>query len=175
MKFYILLVLMLVVTTVFLVMHTSATQLQRAQAKLDEQTRREDEMTYSKQDFTAHYLIFTNGTQRILTGRRYYLQSPDVYLTSQSPTTLHLRKKGVTWEMFFKSISLNLNSTCLVISEQQQFCANGANQLRFYINGVKVSDFFTREIHDGDRAMISFGSENRNEILEQLTKLDQLQ
>ncbi len=171
---YLLPILVLVFAVGLLVVHVGAQQTLAQAAQIAQQKLRENTMASAKEPFLARFLIYTNGTKRIFSTRKYYLQWPDAFLRSDGPTIVHVATKGTTWGNFFHSLPLTLTQQCLVISQLQQFCTDSENSLKFYLNGKKISEFLTLEIHDGDRALISYGAENNVDIQDQLAAVEKL-
>jgi hypothetical protein len=171
---YLLPVIVLVIGVSVLVVHASAAQNEQHRLAILAQQTRETAMQNAKQPYTARFLIFTNGTKRILSSNGYLLQWPYAYLRSDGPTVIHVAKQGVHWQDFFQSLPLTLTAQCLGISQIQQFCTEGENTLKFYLNGVKQDNLLSLEIHDGDRLLISYGAENQVELNDQLVQLAKL-
>lgn len=174
MKFYFGTLAILLIATAFLVIHTSKSQVFAEQTHVRLQVERENSMRENNQTFTAKFLIYTNGTQRILTGKKYILQWPDAFLTNTEPTHVRVARQGVTWNEFFQSIGVQMNSSCLVLSELQQFCENHKSNLKFYLNGKKDPDVLNKEIHDGDLLLVSYGAENKVELDKQIKSVREL-
>lgn len=53
-------------------------------------------LTPKPTDFTASFEIYTNGTKRIFTDPKYHQQSSEVYLTAEMPSTIYIKKEGIT-------------------------------------------------------------------------------
>ncbi len=101
-------------------------------------------------DFTAGFEIYTNGTKRIFNQDMYHNQSADVYLTSNNPSTIHIKKRGITWDDFFKTLPFSVTNNCLVTGTKQTFCTTVTQKLRFYLNEIENSDVLGLEIKEGD-------------------------
>jgi hypothetical protein len=127
-----------------------------------------------KVDFKASFVIFTNGFLRDFSEPKYHNQSEDVYITSENPTQVIVKRAGVTWDEFFKTLPspMKVTKDCLYTGSGQVFCNEGDSSLKFYLNGKLDNEFLTREIKNGDKALISFGSENESEIQTQLKILE---
>jgi len=108
----------------------------------------------------AAFTIFTNGTLRIFTDSRYHNLSTDVYLQADNPNIVHIKKTGITWDLFFKTLPMQVSKECLITGTKQTFCTNENGKLYFYINGNKDNDALLREIKNGDKLLISYGNEN---------------
>lgn len=119
----------------------------------------------------AGFAIFTNGTFRVFTASMYHNLSKDVYIQADNPNVIHVKKASVKWDDFFKTLPLKLTKDCLVTGTKQTFCTGTAGTLKFYLNGVKTDNLLNLEIKDGDRALITYGSEIESQIKQQLTQI----
>jgi hypothetical protein len=119
----------------------------------------------------AAFLIFTDGTQRDFSDARYHNRSEEVFIATDSPTTVHVTSQGKTWGDFFATLPMKLTNTCLTTGTGQQFCDGTNGSLRFFVNNEEVTDFVSREIEDGDRALITFGNSTDNQIQVHLRKV----
>ncbi len=115
------------------------------------------EVFQETKEIQATFTIITNGTQRIFTDPKYHTLSPDVYLQADSPNTVHVKKIGVTWNDFFKTLPMKLTHTCLTTGTGQVFCTNTANRLVFYVNGKVEQYALDKSIKDGDELLVTYG------------------
>lgn len=122
-------------------------------------------------DFQAGFAIFTNGTFRVFIDSKYHNLSEDVFIQADNPNIVHVKKSGVTWDDFFKTLPMSLNQTCLTTGTKQTFCTSDRESLKFYLNGKRVDNLLSKQINPGDRALISFGSESDEQIMKQLEKI----
>ena len=125
-------------------------------------------------DYSASFAIFTNGTFRIFTASMYHNLSPDVFIESSNPNIVHVKKAGITWDDFFKTLPFKLTEECLTTGTGQTFCTNSNQTLKFYINGELDSNVLDRIINAGDQLLVSYGSENEAQIQKQLERIPTL-
>lgn len=125
-------------------------------------------------DKQAAFAIFTNGTFRIFTADMYHNLSSDVYIEAENPNIVQVKKSGITWNDFFSTLPFELSKDCLVTGTKQTFCSGGSGVLRFFLNGEEVSDALNREIEDGDKLLVTFGSESSEVIQTQLDRIPDL-
>lgn len=127
-----------------------------------------------KADKKASFIIFTNGTLRDFSQNQYHNRSKDVYLTSENPTQIIIKRAGVTWEDFFRTLPspMKLTKDCLYTGTGQVFCTDSERSLKFYVNGKIDKELLSREIKNGDKALITFGKDNELQIQEQLKLLE---
>lgn len=123
----------------------------------------------------AAFAIFTNGQFRIFTAPMYHRLSPDVYIESSNPNIIHVQKTGVTWDDFFKTLPFSLTKECLTTGTGQTFCTGGNQQLRFYLNGEEKPDALDQVVGDGDKLLITVGSESDVQIRDQLQQIPNTQ
>ena len=55
-----------------------------------------------KVNITASFTIITDKITRSFKAEKYHNKSADVYITADDPTLVHVTKKGITWDDFFK-------------------------------------------------------------------------
>ena len=125
-------------------------------------------------DMSAVFAIYTKGTFRIFTDSKYHNLSDDVFIESANPNIVHVKKRGVTWGDFFKTLPMKLSADCLTTGTGQTFCSNEAQTLKFYVNGERAENFLDAQINQNDRALITYGAEGDSEIKEQLKKVDSI-
>ena len=122
----------------------------------------------SKADYSASFAIFTNGTFRIFTASMYHNLSKDVYIQADNPNIVYVKKKGITWNEFFKTLPLKLTKNCLTTGTKQVFCTNINEKLRFYVNGKEVVNALDNQIEAGDQLLVTYGNESEEQIQIQL-------
>lgn len=123
---------------------------------------------------TASFGIFTNGTIRIFTDKKYHNLSSDVYIETDTPSVIHVKKSGITWGDFFATLPMKVTNDCLTTGTGQMFCTNTNALLKFYINGKLTPSALEKVITNGDQLVISFGNENDIEIQQQLQQITNL-
>lgn len=124
-----------------------------------------------KADFTASYEIFTNGTFRIFTDPKYHNLSEEVFIQENNPNIIYVKKSGITWDDFFKTLPMKLTKDCLTTGTNQTFCTDQTGTLKFYINGVKDDNALDKKINADDKLLVTFGNETEDQIKLQLDKL----
>lgn len=119
----------------------------------------------------ASFAIFTNGTFRIFTDPKYHHLSSDVYLRPEEPNVIYVKKLGVTWDDFFKTLPMSLTPDCLTTGTGQTFCSSSTQQLKFYLNGQPDQAALEKVIEDSDSLLVSYGSQTPSEIAKQLQQI----
>ncbi|OGH02929.1 MAG: hypothetical protein A2798_00680 [Candidatus Levybacteria bacterium RIFCSPHIGHO2_01_FULL_37_17] len=126
-----------------------------------------------KQNIKASFAIFTNNTKRVFTDPKYHNQSKDAYM--EEANIVIVKKTGTVWDNFFKTLPMKLTKDCLTTGTGQIFCGDGSGKLRFFINGIEDRDALEKEIKNGDKLLVSYGSKTEDEIkseLEQVPTVD---
>lgn len=107
-------------------------------------------------DFTATFIIITNGTTRNFSAAMYHNRSADVYIEAANPTVVHIKKAGVTWNDFFQTLPFSLTKECLTTGTQETFCTGETGTLRFYLNDIESPNLLDTQIKADDHARIQF-------------------
>lgn len=119
----------------------------------------------------ASFAIFTNGTFRVFTASMYHNLSEDVFIESSNPNIVRVKKAGVTWDDFFKTLPFKLSKDCLTTGTGQTSCTGQNGTLKFYLNGQLEPKTLDKVINQGDKLLISFGNETEPQIQTQLEKI----
>lgn len=101
----------------------------------------------------------------------YHNRSKEVYIDATNPNIIKIKKAGITWNDFFKTLPFSLTHECLTTGTKETFCNNPSKTLRFYLNGVRKTMVLDEVIHHGDKLLVSYGNEGDNVIAQQLRKI----
>lgn len=104
----------------------------------------------------ATFQITTRGIVRSFKNPKYHLKSPEVFLSAEDPTIVHVAKTGVTWDDFFKTLPMKLTKDCLTTGDGETFCSGSGGTLRFYLNDQEDPNLLDKEIKDADKVLIEF-------------------
>jgi|SRR3990172_4262048 len=107
-------------------------------------------------DITASFEIITLGTGRVFTASMYHNLSSDVYISMENPSQVHVKKEGITWTQFFKTLPMSLDKDCLTTGTGQTFCTNDAQTLKFYINDIENLNALDEVIEEGDHLLVTY-------------------
>lgn len=110
----------------------------------------------TNKEITASFEIYTNGTKRIFTDKRYHNQSTDVYIQSNNPNIINVKKPGTTWDDLFKTLPMKLTADCLTTGTGQLFCNGDSGNLRFFINDIENPDALKEVIGQDDKLVVTF-------------------
>lgn len=106
----------------------------------------------------ATFTIVTNGLTRNFSAKMYHNLSLDVFIESTDPSQVIVKKKGVAWDDFFKTLPMQLTKDCLTTGTKEKFCTGENGTLRFYLNDKEDPGLLDKEIKEGDQALIQFSS-----------------
>lgn len=120
----------------------------------------------------ASILVKISGDKFDFSGIQFQLMSPWIHFEGSNGNTIHRHSNGITLGYLFDTLHLGLSQDCFVFHDKREFCTNDDYELKFYINGEKVSDIRDYEIFDNDKILISYGSEMPEEVEEQLAELE---
>lgn len=104
----------------------------------------------------ASFTIITDNTTRSFKAEKYHNKSPNVYIESVDPSVVHVKKIGITWDDFFKTLPMTLTKDCLITGDGETLCNGKGGTLIFYLNDVETPNLLDKEIKDGDKALIKF-------------------
>lgn len=115
-------------------------------------------------DITASFIIKTDSIIRSFKAEKYHNKSLDVYITADDPTKVHVKKVGITWDDFFKTLPMQLTKDCLITGDGETFCDRKQGTLKFYISPkgreilIEDKDFLDKEINQNDSLLVKFTS-----------------
>ena len=102
----------------------------------------------------------------------YQITSSWIHFDDSDGTTIHRHATGIEHGYLFETLNIGIDSKCFIFPDGRQFCTNEDYSLKYYINHQRVSDINDYIFEDGDRILITFGSETPEQIDEQLKELD---
>lgn len=83
---------------------------------------------------------------------------------------IHVHAKGVTLGMFFRTIGISLNESCIKFPEGVggNYCNEENKPLQIFINGIKIENPEDYEIRDLDRILVTYGNSTESNIKKQI-------
>jgi hypothetical protein len=155
MKFFVVLaiIILIIASGAFLFVNLRTTERAKTKPQISQ---------IKETNLKASFAIFTNGTYRIFDDPKYLNQSSDVFMEKANIITV--KKSGITWSEFFKTLPMSLDKDCLVTGTGQTFCSNENSKLRFFINGIENPDALDEEINEDDKLLVTFGNESESQI-----------
>lgn len=114
--------------------------------------------------YSARFFIFTNGTKRVFDASMYHNRSPEIFLESNDPSIIQIKKEEATWQDFFSTLPtpFRLTEKCLITGTNEEYCSGANGTLRFYLNKKRLDDPFNIQILDKDELLVSFGMSETN-------------
>ena len=102
----------------------------------------------------------------------YQIKSSWIHFEESDGATVHRHASGIKLGYLFDGLKIGVDSECYVFPDGRQFCTNEDYSLKYFINHQKVSDIQNYVLEDGDRILITYGSETPEKIEEYLIQLD---
>ena len=102
----------------------------------------------------------------------YQIKNSWIHFEDSDGTTIHRHSSGVTLDYLFANIGIGIDNECYKFPDGRQFCTNEDYSLKYFINHEPVKDINDYVLEDGDRILITYGSETPEQIEEQLMELD---
>ena len=102
----------------------------------------------------------------------YQIKSSWIHFEESDGTTVHRHSSGVELGYLFDTINIGIDNKCYIFPDGRQFCTNEDYSLKYYINHQRVNDVYDYVFEDGDRILITYGSETPEQIEMQLRELD---
>lgn len=93
---------------------------------------------------------------------------PDAHLHDGNGDVTHKHRKGITLAYFFKSLGMTFDQNCFIDDQGARHCNEGDKKLKLYVNGKSEEKLGDYEFSDLDRILISYGSENDDQVKTQL-------
>lgn len=120
----------------------------------------------------ASILVKIFGDRFDFSQPKFQIKSSWIHFEGLEGNTIHRHSKNVTLGYLFETLQIGLSDQCFVFDDGREFCTNEEYSLKFYINGKQVDEINSYIISDGDRILVSYGQENKEEIDEQIADLD---
>ena len=118
----------------------------------------------------------------------YQIKNSWIHFEDSDGTTIHRHSTGVTLGYLFDSLNIVVGwdskgykdsfvpgeqlDPCFIFPDGRQFCTNEDYSLKYYINHELVKGIYDYVLEEGDRILITYGSETPEQIEEQLRELD---
>ena len=145
--------------------------------------------TLSKENYQLHLLsgvgalksthqhadvkVYLDGQSIDFSQSKYQITTSFIHFEDGVGDVIHTHAIGLTIGNLFKSIGGDLNSNCLEF-EGESYCNENGKTLKFYVNGQPNNEFASYIIHDLDKILVSYGSENDSGIKSQLSSITNL-
>ena len=136
----------------------------------------------------ASLLVRIFGDKFDFSSPHYQIKSSWIHFEDSDGNTIHRHSSGVALGFLFDTLNIVVGwesigynepfdsskpvDPCFIFPDGRQFCTNEDYSLKFYINHELVKDIYNYVIEEGDRILITYGSETSEQIEEQLRELD---
>jgi hypothetical protein len=118
--------------------------------------------------------VFIDGVGIDFSQMQYQLRHVKVHFEDGDGDIIHMHTKGVTLGFLFETLLMQFNGECLTTDYGTQHCNDGEKTLKFFVNGEKNEMYDSYVPNDGDRILISYGTDDQEEINEQLDVAEKL-
>lgn len=105
---------------------------------------------------------------------KYQVKSQYVHFENGDGDTIHKHATGVDIGFLFETLGMKFTSECITMDDEIEYCNDSNNTLKFFVNGVRNDMYNNYVLNDGDRILLSYGSETQEQIDEQLKALETL-
>lgn len=75
---------------------------------------------------------------------------------------LHMHATGVPLWIWFESVGMKLDKSCLIVESGGRYCNDGKNSLKFYVNGKESDQYEQYVFQDLDKILISYGAKGED-------------
>lgn len=135
------------------------------------------------------FIINVNGTPFDFSQPQYQVKSRLIHVEGGDGFTLHRHTDRVPFGEFLRSENMNLEDNCFSVSEQpsnqqgqqpgqqQEYCTNGTNALRAFVNGRELespSSLDDYVFKDNDRILLIYGNQTADQLTQSLSELEEV-
>lgn len=121
----------------------------------------------------ADFKVYLNGDVYDFSQDKY-MSTPEhklsnfTHLHDGEGEIIHKHMSTITLGDFFESLGMKFTAECFNLEEGVSYCNNSENTLKFFVNGKENRKFDDYELSDLDQILITYGSENDEEIQAQI-------
>ncbi|HYJ01484.1 MAG TPA: hypothetical protein VEW92_04665 [Nitrososphaeraceae archaeon] len=124
----------------------------------------------------AAFLVKVNGQNIDFSQPQYQVQSDYIHVENGDGTTLHRHATNVTFVDFLKSVKMDIDkkNNCLAFTNGTEYCDDGNNKLRTFINGNSTGSISDYVLNNNDRLLVIYGNETDEQIANALDELNRI-
>lgn len=133
----------------------------------------------------AAFIINVNGTPIDFSQPQYQVQSRLIHVEGGDGFTLHRHTDRVPFGEFLRSENMNIEDSCFSITgetsnqqeQQQEYCSNGTEELRAFVNGEELespSTLGSYILKDDDRILLIYGNQTADQLSQSLSALEEV-
>jgi hypothetical protein len=128
--------------------------------------------------YHANWAVWINGQRVDFTGDRYMedvaacaadlsniTAHQRVHMHEHNADVVHVHAPGATWGHLLQNLGWGIGPNWIYTDTGEMYRDGEGGRLTFVLNGIVVPPAYDRVIQDGDRMLISFGSETPEELL----------
>lgn len=115
-------------------------------------------------------MIFGKPTDFAL--QSFQVKNSFIHFEGLEGFTIHKHATGVSMGYFLETLGIKLDDQCIIMHDGRELCTNEDYSLKFYVNHEEMTGLYDYVGDDGDRILISYGSEDEDEIEAQLRLID---
>lgn len=129
----------------------------------------------NSQHIHADWKIYVNGNALDLSDKAHMARmqaglpvSSFIHVDAGAPApettgdVLHMHATGIPLLIWFESVGMKFDANCLMMESGEKYCNDGANTLKFYINGKANEQHEQYVFNDLDKILISYGSRDED-------------
>ena len=120
------------------------------------------------------FRLFINGQAVDFSQPKYQLKSQYIHFEGGDGDTIHKHATRVDIGFLFETMGMKFTSECLTMDNGTQYCNEGSNTLKFFVNGARNNMYNNYVLKDNDKILLSYGSEEQQQIDEQLKTIESL-
>ncbi len=114
-------------------------------------------------------LVYIGDTRLRFTDEKYqssahHILNPDFHFHDGNDDVIHRHAEGLTLATFFSSLGFTLTDDCFTTDHGEQYCGNGKETLRLFVNGEIRPDIAGYVPEEADRILLYFGDPNNPNI-----------
>jgi hypothetical protein len=121
----------------------------------------------------AAFKLFINNEEAVdFSLPQYQVKSRFIHFEAGDGNLVHRHATGVDMGFLFESFGMKFDNQCVTLTNGTSYCNDGENTLKFFVNGARNDMYDKYVLKDGDKILLSYGSESDEQIRGQLNVLD---
>ncbi|MBI4177268.1 MAG: C2H2-type zinc finger protein [Candidatus Aenigmarchaeota archaeon] len=120
------------------------------------------------------FKVYIEGVPVDFAMPKYQLKAQYAHVEGGVGGVIHKHATGVTFRDFLKTVNIDIGKQCVRMDDGNNYCNEGGKTLKFYLNGKLSDKIETYELHDLDKALVSYGNETAEQVEGQLSTITDL-
>ncbi len=112
--------------------------------------------------------VYVDGAFVDFSQPQYQLRAKFVHFEDGRGDVVHVHATGVTVADILDTLKIKFDQKCLTLNNGVKYCSDNVKTLNFFVNDLKNEDYGNYVVKNLDRILISYGSENQDQIKKQL-------